>query len=85
MKILPIDNCGDCPHYRFVDVNYSLECGLTCEQVRYKETGVDKALIKLFNQCPLQEYSISETKLLSAFLIEHGLVEEYIRWKRSSL
>ena len=85
MKILPIDNCGDCPHYKFVDVNYSLECGLTCEQVRYKETGVDKALIKLFNQCPLQEYSMNEINLLGAFLIEHGLAEEYIQWKRSSL
>lgn len=85
MKILPVDNCGDCPHYRFVDVNYSLECGLTSEQIRYKEIGVDKALIKLFNQCPLQEYSMNEINLLSAFLIEQGLAEEYVQWKRSSL
>ena len=55
MKILPIDNCDDCPHYRWIEVNYSLECGLTCEQIRYKEIGADKAFIKLFNQCPLQE------------------------------
>ena len=81
MKMLPIDNCDDCPHYRWIDVNYSLECGLTYEQVRYKEIGVDKALIKLFNQCPLQEYSINEIKLLNAFLVEQGLAEEYIRWK----
>lgn len=81
MKMLQIDNCDDCPHYRWIDVNYSLECGLTYEQVRYKEIGVDKALIKLFNQCPLQEYSINEIKLLNAFLVEQGLAEEYIRWK----
>lgn len=82
MKILPISNCGDCPHYRWIELNYSLECGLTCEQIRYKEVGADKALMKLFNQCPLQEYSISEIKLLSAFLVEQGLAEEYVRWKR---
>jgi len=82
MKILPIDNCDDCPHYRWIEVNYSLECGLTYEQVRYKEIGADKALIKLFNQCPLQEYSISEIKLLSAFLVEQGLAEEYVRWRK---
>lgn len=81
MKILPIDNCTDCPHYRWIDVNYSFECGLTYEQIRYKEIGADKALMKLFNQCPLQDYSISEIKLLSAFLVEQGLTEEYIRWK----
>jgi len=56
MKILPISNCGDCPHYRWIEVNYSVECGLTYEQIRYKEIGADKALMKLFNQCPLQEY-----------------------------
>lgn len=81
MKILPIDNCTDCPHYRWIDVNYCFECGLTYEQIRYKEIGADKALVKLFNQCPLQDYSISEIKLLSAFLVEQGLAEEYIRWK----
>ena len=81
MKILPIDSCGDCPYYRWIDVNYSVECGLTCEQIRYKEIGAEKALTKLFNQCPLQEYSTNEIKLLSAFLVEQGLAEEYIRWK----
>ena len=74
MKILPIDNCTDCPHYRWIDVNYSLECGLTYEQVRYKEIGVDKALIKLFNQCPLQDYSINEIKLTD-YDVHH-----YDRW-----
>lgn len=82
MKMLPIDHCGDCPHYKWIDISYSFECGLTCELVRYKEIGVDKALMELFNQCPLQEYSMSETKLLSAFLVEQGLAEEYVRWKR---
>lgn len=82
MKILPIDNCVDCPNYRWIDVNYSLECGLTYEQVRYKEIGVDKALMKLFNQCPLHEYPINEINLLSAFLIEQGLAEEYMRWRK---
>lgn len=82
MKILPLNNCTDCPHYRWIEVNYSVECGLTYEQIRYKEIGADKALMKLFNQCPLQEYTDSEIKLLSDFLIERGLAEEYIRWKR---
>ena len=82
MKMLPIDNCTDCPHYTWIDMNYSLECGLTCELVRYKDIGVDKALMELFNQCPLQEYSINEIKLLSAFLVEQGLAEEYMRWRR---
>lgn len=84
MKILPLNNCTDCPHYRWIEVNYSVECGLTYEQIRYKEIGADKALMKLFNQCPLQEYTDSEIKLLSDFLIERGLAEEYIRWKRDS-
>lgn len=75
MKILPIDNCDNCPHYRWIDVNYSLECGLTCEQIRYKEIGAEKALMELFNQCPLQEYSINEIKLLSAYDVHH-----YDRW-----
>lgn len=82
MKILPIDNCDDCPHYRWIEVNYSLECGLTCEQIRYKEIGADKALIKLFNQCPLQEDPRSEIELFSAFLVEQGLAEEYVQWKK---
>ena len=82
MKILSINNCDDCPHYRWIDVNYSLECGLTCEQVRYKEIGVDKAIMELFNQCPLEEYPNSEIKLLNAFLVHKGFAEEYIRWKR---
>ena len=82
MKILPIDNCTDCPHYRWIDVSYSFECGLTYEQIRYKEIGVDKAFMKLFDQCPLQEYSMSEIKLLSAFLVEQGLAEEYVRWRK---
>lgn len=82
MKILPLNNCADCPHYRWIEVNYSVECGLTYEQIRYKEIGADKALMKLFNQCPLQEYTDSEIKLLSDFLIERGLAEEYMRWKR---
>lgn len=82
MKILPLNNCTDCPHYRWIEVNYSVECGLTYEQIRYKEIGADKALMKLFNQCPLQEYTDSEIKLLSDFLVERGLAEEYIRWKR---
>ena len=82
MKILPLNNCTDCPHYRWNEVNYSVECGLTYEQIRYKEIGADKALMKLFNQCPLQEYTDSEIKLLSDFLVERGLAEEYIRWKR---
>ena len=56
MKILPLNNCTDCSHYRWIEVNYSVECGLTYEQIRYKEIGADKALMKLFNQCPLQEY-----------------------------
>ena len=56
MKILPLNNCTDCPHYRWIEVNYSVECGLTYEQIRYKEIGADKALMKLFSQCPLQEY-----------------------------
>ena len=82
MKILPLNNCTDCPHYRWIEVNYSVECGLTYEQIRYKEIGADKALMKLFNQCPLQEYTDSEIKMLSDFLVERGLAEEYIRWKR---
>lgn len=82
VKILPLNNCTDCPHYRWIEVNYSVECGLTYEQIRYKEIGADKALMKLFNQCPLQEYTDSEIKLLSDFLVERGLAEEYIRWKR---
>ena len=96
MKILPISNCGDCPHYRWIELNYSLECGLTCEQIRYKETGANKALMELFNQCPLQEYSLfdllnelstscrqleGEVKSLNAFLVHKGFAEEYIRWK----
>ena len=82
MKMLPIDNCDNCPHYRWIDVNYCFECGLTCEQIRYKEIGADNALMKLFSQCPLQDYSINEIKLLCAFLVEQGLAEEYVRWRK---
>lgn len=82
MKMLPINHCSDCPHYRWIDISYSFECELTCEQIRYKETGVNVAFMRLFDQCPLQEYSMSETKLLSAFLVEQGLAEEYIQWKK---
>ena len=82
MKILPIHTCVDCPNYRWIELNYSFECGLTYEQIRYKEIGVDEALMELFNQCPLEEYPNSEIKLLNAFLVEKGFAEEYTRWKR---
>lgn len=74
MKILPISNCGDCPHYRWIEVNYSVECGLTYEQIRYKEIGADKALMKLFNQCPLQEY-VRWKRDLTDYDVHH-----YDRW-----
>ena len=82
MKILPIDDCADCPHYRWIELNYSFECGLTYELIRYKEIGVDEALMELFSQCPLEEYPNSEIKLLNSYLVEKGLAEDYIRWKK---
>lgn len=74
MKILPLNNCTDCPHYRWIEVNYSVECGLTYEQIRYKEIGADKALMKLFNQCPLQEY-VQLKRDLTDYDVHH-----YDRW-----
>ena len=84
MKILPISDCKDCPNYRWIALNYSFECGLTYEQIRYKEIGVDEALMELFNQCPLEEYPNSEIKLLNAFIVEKNLAVDYIRWRKGS-
>lgn len=82
MKLVPIGDCEDCPFFHWYDITYTLECGKSLKQIRYKEIGADEALIELFSQCPLEEYPNSEIKLLNAFLVEKGFAEEYIRWKR---
>lgn len=53
VKILPVTCCTDCPYSRWIDVNYSYECGLNCLQLRFKEIGVEECLKQLFEQCPL--------------------------------
>ena len=96
MKLVPIGDCEDCPFFNWYDITYTLECGKSLKQIRYKEIGSDKAIMELFGQCPLQEYSLFDllnelstscrqlekgVKSLNAFLVHKGFAEEYIRWK----
>jgi len=84
MKLVPIGDCEDCPFFNWYDITYTLECGKSLKQIRYKEIGSDKAIMELFNQCPLEEYPNNEIKLLNAFLVHKGFAEEYIRWQKGS-
>ena len=55
MKILPINNCGDCPNMTWMDLNYSVNCDLSGGSVRFKEIGSEEALSELFKDCPLDD------------------------------
>lgn len=53
VKILPINDCNECPYNRWIDVNYSYECEVTHKQLMFKDIGMEECLKQLLSQCPL--------------------------------